>query len=764
MRLLFLLFCFDLNAMFRSKYLRFQFFFVFFLFATIFSLSAQVTIWSEDFNSYPNGTENGTGTGVSAANWYTTIANEVWVQGGQIEANNTNGAEGVWYTDPINVIGYSGVQFSMDVATQADTFEFEAGTDYFVGEYSVDGGATWVEFENASGDTDPALDALASSYTVNIPDGSSTLIIRVRFYNTFDNEFYFIDNVIVTGVAGGGGTGVETSGCAGYLNYKFYDLPGNLLSVDDLPVSGEISAGIVSDFDVDALQADSDPGDSDNYGVRYEGYIYIDVAGTYTFYANSNNGSKIFIDGNEVVNNDHDGPTQERFGSIFLTSGFHAIEIPFFENRGQQVLEIYYENTALSIIKQLVPFSILHSCLPGLREIVATGDQYYCDNSPTQIVESVAITSTGANELNAAYIQISSGYDLGEDLLSVASLPSGISSSWNATEGKLTLSGLASLSDYESAISSVTFESTNVVDDTVKEFSIVLATANYLLATGHYYEYVPDLGITWTDARDQAALRTFNGLQGYLATITISEEAVLLGEQASGAGWIGASDAAVEGEWFWVTGPEAGDQFWQGGVGGVNVGPYNYSNWNNNEPNNQGDEDYAHINAPGTGFDGSWNDLSNTGASSGAYQPKGFLVEYGGMPGDPEPPKISAVTSLTYGDPVILTQPSNQVVFAGDDATFTADVSKVKVWQWEVSTDGGATWNIIDGGDNPTALTATLVVSEVQVSQEDERYRVVVGNSGSGCNLVTSNEAALSVRVRTIVTNRNKTFRVSRNN
>jgi hypothetical protein len=57
----------------------------------------------------------------------------------------------------------------------------------------------------------------------------------------------------------------------------------------------------------------------------------------------------------------------------------------------------------------------------------------------------------------------------------------------------------------------------------------------------------------------------------------------------------------------------------------------------NTEPNqyNGAQEDYAHITAPGVGITGSWNDLTNTGDPAGNYQPKGYIVEYGGMSGDP---------------------------------------------------------------------------------------------------------------------------------
>lgn len=97
-------------------------------------------------------------------------------------------------------------------------------------------------------------------------------------------------------------------------------------------------------------------------------------------------------------------------------------------------------------------------------------------------------------------------------------------------------------------------------------------------------------------------------------------------------GLIGGSDAKKEGKWKWVTGPENGTIFWNGLSDGSTP---NFAFWNTGEPNQMGDEDYAHITAPNVGIRGAWNDLSNTGSTSGDYQPKGYIVEYGGTPGDP---------------------------------------------------------------------------------------------------------------------------------
>jgi gliding motility-associated-like protein len=265
----------------------------------------------------------------------------------------------------------------------------------------------------------------------------------------------------------------------------------------------------------------------------------------------------------------------------------------------------------------------------------ATGNQIYCPQTTLPIVTNMSITDPDDVGISAMYIQISSGYIFGQDVLTLTGVHPTIVASWNAIEGKLTLNGVSGNPTYvafEAAIEAVVFSTTSSNPSGQRVFSITVGQANYLASTDHYYEFVPNIGINWNAAKNAAAASTYYGLQGYLATITTMDEVQISGVQASGAGWIGGTDSDVEGVWKWATGPELGTIFWNGSVGGSTP---NFAFWNTNEPNNLGEEDYAHVTAPGVGQPGSWNDLTANGASGGAYQPKGYIVEYGGMPGDP---------------------------------------------------------------------------------------------------------------------------------
>ena len=319
--------------------------------------------------------------------------------------------------------------------------------------------------------------------------------------------------------------------------------------------------------------------------------------------------------------------------------------------------------------------------------VTAIGDQIYCPQSQQRIVTSFNIVDPDDTRIPAFYIQISSGYVIGEDQLSLIGSHPNVVDNWNPNQAKLTLTGTgggsATYTDIIAAVYDVVFNSSNLNLGS-KTFSLTAGSANYLASTDHYYDYVPANLISWTAAKAAAEAMDYFGLQGYLATLTIPDEGQIVGELSPGTGWIGASDAGSEGVWKWMTGPETGTTFWNGnGNGSVVSGMY--ENWNSDEPNNYGSgEDYAHITF-NTGTPGSWNDLpNNTNSQHSSYQAKGFVIEYGGTPGDPV---LNISGSTTFSPPQILsTSPS--VSCENDPANLSATSNTTDIL-WYNSQNGG---------------------------------------------------------------------------
>ena len=132
---------------------------------------------------------------------------------------------------------------------------------------------------------------------------------------------------------------------------------------------------------------------------------------------------------------------------------------------------------------------------------------------------------------------------------------------------------------------------------------------------GHYYQFVDQI-LIWTDAAQSA-----EAAGGYLATITsAAADAFIFDLTVGSTAWLGGSDAAVEGQWEWVTGPEAGTNFWNGAsvASGGSAPEGEYANWYLTKPflPNVDGEDFVRMRAGGM-----WNDVSDT------FSTDGYVVE-----------------------------------------------------------------------------------------------------------------------------------------
>lgn len=91
----------------------------------------------------------------------------------------------------------------------------------------------------------------------------------------------------------------------------------------------------------------------DHYGLVLEGYLDIPESGHYTFYVHSDDGSRLWIDGQAVIDNDgsHSPITKER--ALILEKGFHRIRIDYFEDYGGELLRAGFKTKELG----LAPFN-----------------------------------------------------------------------------------------------------------------------------------------------------------------------------------------------------------------------------------------------------------------------------------------------------------------------------------------------------------------------------------------------------------------------
>ncbi|MGF1637241.1 MAG: alkaline phosphatase family protein [Cyclobacteriaceae bacterium] len=95
-----------------------------------------------------------------------------------------------------------------------------------------------------------------------------------------------------------------------------------------------------------------------HYGFTMQSNIQCNEAGKYVFYTSSDDGSKLFVNNQLVVNNDGDHGLMHKAGSIRLKPGMHEIRIEYFNGGGSGWLEAYWKGPGIP--KQIISADRLH--------------------------------------------------------------------------------------------------------------------------------------------------------------------------------------------------------------------------------------------------------------------------------------------------------------------------------------------------------------------------------------------------------------------
>jgi hypothetical protein len=386
-------------------------------------------------------------------------------------------------------------------------------------------------------------------------------------------------------------------------------------------------------------------------------------------------------------------------------------------------------------------------CTSANSQITGTSGSLSVNPSVATIVDP-AVTVGGIANFTNATVQITGNFYAGDLLSFDATVANsfGITGSYvtTAVSGILTFTGTTSPANWQSIFRTVKYQNTTASCGPSSR-TIIFIQGKYLYNSynGHFYEYVPT-PLTWLNAKAAAEAKTFNGMQGYLATSTSAGENNFIWKLISADVWIGASydyqlinaatgtttfsdQASAISNVYWVTGPEKGTYVSSGLVNPVAQGGQ-YMNWNGGEPNNFGNEFYIELYS---GTAGKWNDLG-----AGSNLP--YIVEYGGMPGDvPQNNDFSRSLSLTStvggeitGGDVSVCSGSNSVTL-----TSTAAVSGVSIVRWESSLD-----NFLTGGTVINNTTNTLTVTNLT---QTTYYRTVA--NGNSCSNAPSSSTKITV-------------------
>jgi hypothetical protein len=87
---------------------------------------------------------------------------------------------------------------------------------------------------------------------------------------------------------------------------------------------------------------------SDHFYVRWTGKIKIPRDGKFTFFTESDDGSRLWIDGKVVVDNGGLHAMEEKSGEIELKAGEHDIKLELFENDGDVGCKLSWESSSMA--------------------------------------------------------------------------------------------------------------------------------------------------------------------------------------------------------------------------------------------------------------------------------------------------------------------------------------------------------------------------------------------------------------------------------
>lgn len=117
------------------------------------------------------------------------------------------------------------------------------------------------------------------------------------------------------------------------LTYQYYE--GEWRRLPDFKSLTPVSGGVVT-----AINETSFPHRDNHFAVVFEGFVDFPATDTYSIYSSSDDGSRVYIDGELVV--DHDGrhAALRETGTIILEKGLHRIRVEYFDATGSEKLSV----------------------------------------------------------------------------------------------------------------------------------------------------------------------------------------------------------------------------------------------------------------------------------------------------------------------------------------------------------------------------------------------------------------------------------------
>jgi len=144
--------------------------------------------------------------------------------------------------------------------------------------------------------------------------------------------------------------GVKVANPKPGIAWQYFEPSGkiDLAAINTSPV---VKSGVASEISEKVKQR------LEKYALSFDGFIKINKDAVYNFSTLSDDGSKLYIDDMEVVNNDEEHGSVEQFGKAALKKGYHKIKVVYFDSGGGNELKVYWQTETGK--KEIIPGNVL---------------------------------------------------------------------------------------------------------------------------------------------------------------------------------------------------------------------------------------------------------------------------------------------------------------------------------------------------------------------------------------------------------------------
>jgi hexosaminidase len=121
---------------------------------------------------------------------------------------------------------------------------------------------------------------------------------------------------------------------------KYYYVPGKFGHTLEIDTSLATKKGLASQISINKIQ-----GKAREYGLIFMGYINVNEDANFEFSLYSDDGSKLYIDDQLIIDNDSKHARYEKSAGVALKSGLHKIKIAYFDDGPGSTLQVSIKGT-----------------------------------------------------------------------------------------------------------------------------------------------------------------------------------------------------------------------------------------------------------------------------------------------------------------------------------------------------------------------------------------------------------------------------------